>query len=233
MTSPTVYFIQPVDGGPIKVGIAVDVEERLRKLQMGNWVRLRIIATCPGGRAQEKRLHKEWRKHRVHGEWFSPVREVMAWIAEYATPYVTRREAAAQAARERAREIERVARWHRDWRRMWRQLGREVVRALAPRASRRKIDGLPVRCSCGLTFKYFGPLSSLPSSCMACRTSSPVGGTRLAAIRVPDGKEETTQRVMRRHDAMRDAIKGSAIARKLSRRAGMTHQATPLKNGGS
>jgi hypothetical protein len=39
-----VYFIQPVEGGPIKIGWANDVDERLKKLQSGHWLRLRIVA---------------------------------------------------------------------------------------------------------------------------------------------------------------------------------------------
>lgn len=39
----SVYFIRAGDGGPVKIGLADDVPHRLRELQIGNHVELRLL----------------------------------------------------------------------------------------------------------------------------------------------------------------------------------------------
>jgi hypothetical protein len=65
-----VYFCQPVDGGPIKIGLAVDPRNRLSGLQIGSPVRLRMLAIAEGGAEYEAELHKRFAEWRLHGEWF-------------------------------------------------------------------------------------------------------------------------------------------------------------------
>ena len=75
MTS--VYFIQCRDkNGPIKIGLAMDVEKRLAQLQVGNPYKLKVIASFYVDskiKAQqiEKSLHKKFMKHSIRGEWFT------------------------------------------------------------------------------------------------------------------------------------------------------------------
>lgn len=66
----TVYFIQAIAGGPIKIGYARDVEKRLRDLQCGSPFVLRVICTEEGGQKYEAQLHRRFAKWRLHGEWF-------------------------------------------------------------------------------------------------------------------------------------------------------------------
>ena len=73
MTDRTfIYFIQPEGGGLIKIGRADDPERRLRELQCGSPVKLRLCgfheATCD----MENRLHFLFGEYREHGEWFRP-----------------------------------------------------------------------------------------------------------------------------------------------------------------
>jgi hypothetical protein len=68
---PLVYFAQAVDGGPIKIGVARDPAERLRRVQTGYPFKLRITNLRPGGLREEGRLHKRFRRHRIRGEWFA------------------------------------------------------------------------------------------------------------------------------------------------------------------
>ena len=79
----TVYFIQSGSDGPIKIGTAVDPRERLRKLQMGSPVRLRLLAIAQGV-GLEKRLHRQFRDLRGLGEWFEPGKALLDWIGENA-----------------------------------------------------------------------------------------------------------------------------------------------------
>lgn len=76
-----VYFIQAVDGGLIKIGVAQDPESRLLEFQVGCPVELRIVALTEGGRELEKRLHQRFQGYRKHGEWFEPCEELLSLIA--------------------------------------------------------------------------------------------------------------------------------------------------------
>lgn len=76
-----VYFVQPESGGPIKIGIARNVARRVASMQIGNHERLLVLATMPGGAAQERDLHAMFSKERMHGEWFRPSARLSAYIA--------------------------------------------------------------------------------------------------------------------------------------------------------
>lgn len=83
-----VYFIQAVSGGPIKIGVGVDPARRLMALQPGNPERLRIIGVIrDAGREQERNLHFKFRASRMHGEWFEPSPELLAFIESTALPF--------------------------------------------------------------------------------------------------------------------------------------------------
>jgi hypothetical protein len=75
-----VYFVGG-DDGSIKIGEALDPARRLRELQCGSPVLLRILATATGGQRQERAYHDRFHAHRLHGEWFARVPEIEAEIA--------------------------------------------------------------------------------------------------------------------------------------------------------
>lgn len=77
---PTVYFIQAGDGGPIKIGVARNVRQRLRLLQVGNAHRLTLLGVHPGGVNQERRLHRLFGDARISGEWFEPTAELLEFV---------------------------------------------------------------------------------------------------------------------------------------------------------
>lgn len=71
-----VYFIRAGFTGPIKIGVAANVQRRLETLQTGNHLPLYIIATIKySGRAEayekERKFHKLFSNKRLRGEWFS------------------------------------------------------------------------------------------------------------------------------------------------------------------
>jgi hypothetical protein len=67
----TVYFIGG-DFDRVKIGFTErDVSERLRDLQCGSPVQLRVLASCPGEQHDEHGLHYDFREERTHGEWFT------------------------------------------------------------------------------------------------------------------------------------------------------------------
>ena len=79
----SVYFIRPVGGGLIKIGVAGDVHVRCASIQLMCPVVLEIVAIIPGlGQQFEAGLHKRFAHARRHGEWFEPVPELLTYIAE-------------------------------------------------------------------------------------------------------------------------------------------------------
>lgn len=74
-----VYFIAAYRG-LIKIGVAKDVQARLRALQTGSGVALTLLATVPGSYALERHYHQRFASRRRHGEWFARHPSLMAEI---------------------------------------------------------------------------------------------------------------------------------------------------------
>ncbi len=83
----SIYFIQAVTGGPIKIGFSAQhPESRLYSLQVGNPEELQIIATMSGTKNFEKEVHRRFYKHHIRGEWFRDDPEIKGFISERAAP---------------------------------------------------------------------------------------------------------------------------------------------------
>ena len=65
-----VYFVRDDINQRIKIGTSLNPLERLRALQIGSSIRLRLMAMCGGGRKAEQDFHKTWAARRLQGEWF-------------------------------------------------------------------------------------------------------------------------------------------------------------------
>lgn len=76
----TIYLIQSGEGGPIKIGISRDVEDRLAQLQTSHHERLRLLATANGTEDDERELHRRFHRAHKSGEWFRPVPEILALL---------------------------------------------------------------------------------------------------------------------------------------------------------
>lgn len=67
-----VYFVQSGSkGGPIKIGVATNVQARLSGLQTSSHAKLTLIGTVPGGEDVERKMHARFRTHHLNGEWFA------------------------------------------------------------------------------------------------------------------------------------------------------------------
>lgn len=64
------YFIQRGADGPIKIGKAGNPLVRLRSLQTGHDVELRLLLAVRGGEPLERGLHIVCNDRRLRGEWF-------------------------------------------------------------------------------------------------------------------------------------------------------------------
>lgn len=79
----SVYFMQPLEGGPVKIGCAVDVERRKSGLESLYGRRLRVLATIPGGRDEEARIHARFAHLRFRNkEQFRPALDLMTFIGQ-------------------------------------------------------------------------------------------------------------------------------------------------------
>ena len=79
-----VYFIQGIEGGPIKIGRARKPQIRLRVFQIACPIRLRILGVMEGDLETETKLHRRFATYRLHGEWFQVSPELLALIRENA-----------------------------------------------------------------------------------------------------------------------------------------------------
>jgi hypothetical protein len=68
----SVYFVQSGSkDGPIKIGVATNVQARLSGLQTSSHAKLTLIGTVPGGEDVERKMHARFRKYHINGEWFA------------------------------------------------------------------------------------------------------------------------------------------------------------------
>jgi hypothetical protein len=94
-----IYFVQEGGGGPIKIGYSKHSPTlRVQGGQIFNPRPLRIIATMPGTRRDETRLHDRVAHLWVTGEWFAAAPELVAFIQSEATPFPNDRDATATAS---------------------------------------------------------------------------------------------------------------------------------------
>jgi len=76
-----IYFIRPVDGGPIKIGTSIDVMRRLKELQWTFRIKMHVLGIIDGNEDIEHSLHIRFGHIRIGGsEWFHPTNELIAFI---------------------------------------------------------------------------------------------------------------------------------------------------------
>lgn len=77
----SLYLMQMGDSGPVKIGVARDVESRRRTIQTGCPYPVHIVYALPGRADMERHLHSRFSCHRLEGEWFDPIPEIFDWFA--------------------------------------------------------------------------------------------------------------------------------------------------------
>lgn len=71
MTEERVYVIGTPGRSTVKIGRSVDPKKRLADIQRMSPVPLEVLWSTPGGHELETALHRHFRAHRSHGEWFT------------------------------------------------------------------------------------------------------------------------------------------------------------------
>lgn len=75
-----IYFIQDGDDGPIKIGYSSEVEKRVQALVTSSHKNLKILFAMGGDMDKEKELHDLFDFAHKKGEWFWPVKSLVAFI---------------------------------------------------------------------------------------------------------------------------------------------------------
>lgn len=76
----SVYFMG-WKGGPVKIGLADNVKVRRDTLQVACPYPLDILAVTVGGLRAELEYHRQFKEHRLRGEWFERAPEIETEIA--------------------------------------------------------------------------------------------------------------------------------------------------------
>lgn len=74
------YIIRAGKDGPVKIGRADDPEGRLRDLQTAHHDRLEIVRIVDTHFDAEPQFHKRFALHRLRGEWFDFVPEMLTFV---------------------------------------------------------------------------------------------------------------------------------------------------------
>lgn len=78
-----IYFAQPVDGGPVKIGTTENLPQRLAGLESTYGKPMALLGTMPGGRDEERAIHDRFSHLRLgRTEQFRPEPELMQFIGK-------------------------------------------------------------------------------------------------------------------------------------------------------
>ena len=77
-----VYFARIVPDGPVKIGFAHNVKNRINALNVTVPYEVRLVFAFEVADAPvvEKKLHEQFEKHKIRGEWFKPTDEIFHHI---------------------------------------------------------------------------------------------------------------------------------------------------------
>jgi hypothetical protein len=79
----TLYFIRPAGAeGPVKIGIALDVEQRFAQLNRISPYPLETAVAIPGSHSLEQNVHDCFADSHSHHEWFNASERLSALIAD-------------------------------------------------------------------------------------------------------------------------------------------------------
>lgn len=73
------YIVRSGDTGPVKIGHAESVADRIRALQTGHPEQLRLVRVIEGDGDIEGAFHERFKGHHIRGEWFQYVPEMASF----------------------------------------------------------------------------------------------------------------------------------------------------------
>ena len=82
-----VYFIRAGESGPVKIGYATNVAQRLVKMQSDAADDLFVIGVdAAGSKETEREYHARFATEKIRGEWFSPSAQILETAAQLGVP---------------------------------------------------------------------------------------------------------------------------------------------------
>lgn len=76
-----VYFVQPVKGGPVKIGTTTNLGQRLVSLGSIYGCHMQVLAVMHGDKSNEKVIHEQFKEYRLgKKEQFRPSLALMAFL---------------------------------------------------------------------------------------------------------------------------------------------------------
>lgn len=72
-----IYLLQPNDYPVVKIGTSDNPEARMKQLHINHWADFKIIRTIEGGYGEERWFHQRFAEHRIRGEWFTLIPEML------------------------------------------------------------------------------------------------------------------------------------------------------------
>lgn len=75
-----IYAMQPVGGGPLKIGHSCNVERRRRELETEYGRRMVVLGTREGGYAEEQQVFERFKDHRIGLEQFKAAKEILEFF---------------------------------------------------------------------------------------------------------------------------------------------------------
>lgn len=84
-----IYFVQETDGSPVKIGFTKSLGDRKHGLLGYGFAKLQVLGVMDGERKEERSLHLRFAHLKVFGEWFHPEPELLDFIAQNASRWVS------------------------------------------------------------------------------------------------------------------------------------------------
>jgi hypothetical protein len=83
-----IYFMGPEDLTLVKIGHTINMESRMQIHRTTIPVKIVVHGVMPGSYQDEQRLHRRFKAHHSHGEWFHLTPGIREYIATNSTPYI-------------------------------------------------------------------------------------------------------------------------------------------------
>lgn len=101
-----IYFVQAGPNGPIKIGSSTVPRYRLMTLQVYHYETLTLLGFIEHSEDREHQLHSLAERFRIRGEWFTPGKELIAFIKHLLDDY-------ARSTGPEIVEIKKLSKYHR------------------------------------------------------------------------------------------------------------------------
>jgi hypothetical protein len=77
-----IYFLQSEGpGNPVKIGVSTNsIRRRVNSLKTAHPWPVKLVGWIPGDKDVERKLHSQFGKNRLHGEWFELTEELRTFI---------------------------------------------------------------------------------------------------------------------------------------------------------